>query len=98
MCFCACLATGGVLVWQDILRLLTLWFRYGATVDVQAALQDGFAHVNIDTWLNVIPQIIARIHNNVPAVRQLVQSLLIRIGRHHPQVSPGTSLNYLLGP
>lgn len=41
---------------QDILRLLTLWFQYGSAPDVEAALADGFGHVNIDTWLVVIPQ------------------------------------------
>lgn len=42
---------------QDILRLLTLWFNYGHAPDVEAALQEGFAHVSIDTWLAVIPQV-----------------------------------------
>ncbi|KAM1650754.1 hypothetical protein ACFXTH_003293 [Malus domestica] len=70
---------------QDILRLLTLWFNHGATAEVQMALQKGFAHVNINTWLVVLPQIIARIHSNNYAVRELIQSLLVRIGQSHPQ-------------
>lgn len=70
---------------QDILRLLTLWFNHGATTEVQIALQRGFAHVNINTWLVVLPQIIARIHSNNRAVRELIQSLLVRIGQSHPQ-------------
>lgn len=75
---------------QDILRLLTLWFNHGAATDVQAALQEGFQQLNIDTWLVVIPQIIARIHSPVPAVRNLIQALLTRVGRHHPQVPSET--------
>lgn len=71
---------------QDILRLLTLWFNYGATSEVQTALQKGFSHVKIEMWLVVLPQIIARIHSNNKAVRELIQSLLVRIGRGHPQV------------
>ncbi|XP_017970870.1 PREDICTED: serine/threonine-protein kinase TOR [Theobroma cacao] len=70
---------------QDILRLLTLWFNHGATAEVQTALQRGFTHVNINTWLVVLPQIIARIHSNNHAVRELIQSLLVRIGQSHPQ-------------
>uniref|UniRef100_A0A2P2LTC6 Serine/threonine-protein kinase TOR n=2 Tax=Rhizophora mucronata TaxID=61149 RepID=A0A2P2LTC6_RHIMU len=70
---------------QDILRLLTLWFNHGDTVEVQMALQKGFAHVKINTWLVVLPQIIARIHSNNHAVRELIQSLLVRIGQSHPQ-------------
>jgi len=50
------------------------------------ALQKGFSLVNINTWLVVLPQIIARIHSNTRAVRELIQSLLVRIGQSHPQV------------
>ena len=42
---------------QDILRLLTLWFNHGSAPDVEAALQEGFGRVSIDTWLVVIPQV-----------------------------------------
>ncbi|GLC61314.1 hypothetical protein PLESTB_001742500 [Pleodorina starrii] len=70
---------------QDILRLLTLWFNHGAYEEVRAALQEGFQLVSIDTWLLVIPQIIARIHTHNTDVRQLIHHLLVKIGRHHPQ-------------
>ncbi|KAL2621813.1 hypothetical protein R1flu_002018 [Riccia fluitans] len=70
---------------QDILRLLTLWFNHGACKQVQDALQDGFTRVNIDTWLAVLPQIIARVHSNTAAVRDLIQELLLKIGEEHPQ-------------
>ncbi|CAH1424055.1 unnamed protein product [Lactuca virosa] len=70
---------------QDILRLLTLWFNHGATADVQTTLHKGFSHVNMNTWLVVLTQIIARIHSNNHAVRELIQSLLVRIGQSHPQ-------------
>ncbi|XP_042007638.1 serine/threonine-protein kinase TOR-like [Salvia splendens] len=70
---------------QDILRLLTLWFNHGSTTEVQMALQRGFSLVSINTWLVVLPQIIARIHSNNHAVRELIQSLLVRIGQSHPQ-------------
>eukprot|EP00850_Spirogloea_muscicola_P011604 SM000072S21238 [mRNA] locus=s72:583526:601430:+ [translate_table: standard] len=70
---------------QDILRLLTLWFNHGAAPEVQAALRDGFGHVSVDTWLLVIPQMIARIHSQVAGVRSLIQGLLVQIGAHHPQ-------------
>ncbi|KAI6701523.1 hypothetical protein NL676_015847 [Syzygium grande] len=70
---------------KDILRLLTLWFNHGATIEVQMALQKGLTLVKINTWLVVLPQIIARIHSNNRAVRELIQTLLIRIGQRHPQ-------------
>ncbi|KAL8097331.1 hypothetical protein AgCh_030462 [Apium graveolens] len=70
---------------QDILRLLTLWFNHGARPEVQLAMQNGFTHVNINTWLVVLPQIIARIHSNNHALRESIQSLLVQIGENHPQ-------------
>ena len=70
---------------QDILRLLTLWFNHGAAPEVEAALVEGFGHVSIDTWLAVIPQIVARIHSNSTPVRGLIHQLLVRVGRQHPQ-------------
>jgi hypothetical protein len=72
-------------VQQDILRLLTLWFKYGNRCDVVAAIEDGFNQLSIDTWLNVIPQIIARINMPDDTIRQSVHNLLIRIGQEHPQ-------------
>ena len=46
---------------------------------------EGFGHVSIDTWLAVIPQIVARIHSNSSLVRSLIHQLLVRVGRQHPQ-------------
>ncbi|CAL9083464.1 unnamed protein product [Musa textilis] len=82
---CASTAKGVDDSLQDILRLLTLWFNHGATSEVQMALQKGFLHVKIEMWLAVLPQIIARIHSNNRIVRELIQSLLVRIGKGHPQ-------------
>ena len=41
---------------QDTLRLLTLWFKYGSIEDVSHAMAGGFSTVEVDTWLEVIPQ------------------------------------------
>ncbi|KYQ91695.1 protein kinase [Tieghemostelium lacteum] len=70
---------------QDTLRLLTLWFKHGAQKEVEAALMQGFNTISIDTWLQVIPQIIARIHAPVLPVRRLLHELLDNIGKEHPQ-------------
>jgi phosphatidylinositol kinase/protein kinase (PI-3 family) len=67
---------------QDILRLLTLWFSHGSHPDAETALRRGFNTISIDTWLAVIPQIIARIHtSHLPMIDELLQ----KIGRAHPQ-------------
>ncbi|KAG2232165.1 hypothetical protein INT48_006039 [Thamnidium elegans] len=70
---------------QDTLRLLTLWFKYGYQAEVSAAINEGFGTISIDVWLQVIPQLIARIHAPNATVRLLIHRLLSDIGREHPQ-------------
>ncbi|KAI0091642.1 phosphatidylinositol 3-kinase [Irpex rosettiformis] len=70
---------------QDILRLLTLWFKYGAHDDVSHAMATGFTNVEVDTWLEVIPQIIARIQTPSSNIRRNINHLLSDVGKHHPQ-------------
>ncbi|KAG8798931.1 phosphatidylinositol kinase- protein kinase tor1, partial [Serendipita sp. 400] len=55
------IALGGENPIQDSLRLLTLWFKFGADEEVSGVVADNFGTVSIDTWLEVIPQLIARI-------------------------------------
>ncbi|KAG0181763.1 phosphatidylinositol kinase- protein kinase tor1 [Apophysomyces sp. BC1034] len=70
---------------QDTLRLLTLWFKYAYHPEVSDAIKDGFGTISIDVWLQVIPQLIARIHAPNASVRTLIHHLLADIGREHPQ-------------
>eukprot|EP00003_Mantamonas_plastica_P010783 TRINITY_DN2025_c0_g1_i1.p1 TRINITY_DN2025_c0_g1~~TRINITY_DN2025_c0_g1_i1.p1 ORF type:complete len:2240 (+),score=782.23 TRINITY_DN2025_c0_g1_i1:702-7421(+) len=70
---------------QDTLRLLTLWFKYGEYPKVESMLKDGFNTVSIDTWLEVIPQIIARVHSSSLNVRRMIHELLTNVGKEHPQ-------------
>ena len=70
---------------QDTLRVLQLWFKYANEEHVEQALSEGFASVSIDNWLQVIPQIIARIHSPNAAVRRLIRDLLCQVGKAHPQ-------------
>jgi phosphatidylinositol kinase/protein kinase (PI-3 family) len=72
-------------VQPDILRLLTLWFAHGQRPEVHAALVKGFDLVSIDTWLAVIPQLIARIHSPNLQIRKLLHDLMKRIVIKHPQ-------------
>ncbi|XDG06455.1 hypothetical protein ABKA04_006070 [Annulohypoxylon sp. FPYF3050] len=70
---------------QDTLRLLTLWFAHGGSSEVNAAVTQGFGTVSVDTWLEVIPQLIARINQPNTRVRQSIHNLLADVGRNHPQ-------------
>lgn len=71
-------------VQQDILRVLTLWFAHGHRTDVHAALEKGFRSVSIETWLIVIPQLIARIHTPYPRIQKQLHRLLVAVGKQHP--------------
>lgn len=70
---------------QDTLRLLTLWFKYGYHDQVNIAISQGVGSVSIDVWLEVIPQIIARIHISNSLIRSAIAQLLNLVGRAHPQ-------------
>lgn len=70
---------------QDTLRLLTLWFAHGGDPDVDKAISDGFHTVSVDTWLEVIPQLIARINQPNRKVRESIHGLLANVGKAHPQ-------------
>ncbi|KAG5176073.1 phosphatidylinositol 3 and 4-kinase-domain-containing protein [Tribonema minus] len=84
------------LVQQDLLNLLTIWFRHGALPEVHAVLSAGLERVHavlsaglerveLDNWLGVVPQLIARINIAHQPSRQLLHALLDRLGRRHPQ-------------
>ncbi|EEB07626.1 phosphatidylinositol kinase Tor2 [Schizosaccharomyces japonicus yFS275] len=70
---------------QDTLRLLSLWFKFGSSNEVIRTLNEGFSTVNIDIWLDVLPQLIARIHSPKLNVRKSIHQLLSDVGRAHPQ-------------
>ncbi|KAJ5242888.1 uncharacterized protein N7469_001215 [Penicillium citrinum] len=70
---------------QDTLRLLTLWFTHGGDHEVNTVVTEGFTSVNIDTWLAVTPQLIARINQPNIRVRGSVHRLLAEVGKTHPQ-------------
>ncbi|KAJ1894882.1 phosphatidylinositol kinase- protein kinase tor1, partial [Kickxella alabastrina] len=45
---------------------------------------DGFNTVSLRTWLQVIPQILARIHNQFESTSKLIKQLLVEVGKFHP--------------
>ncbi|KTB17890.1 Serine/threonine-protein kinase TOR1 [Nakaseomyces glabratus] len=70
---------------QDNLRLLTLWFTFGGVEEANKAMHDGFGMIKIDNWLEVLPQLISRIHQPNPVVSKALLSLLSDLGKAHPQ-------------
>ncbi|CCK68465.1 phosphatidylinositol kinase-related protein kinase TOR1 KNAG_0B00160 [Huiozyma naganishii CBS 8797] len=71
---------------QDTLRLLTLWFTFGGQDEAADAMQAGFRLIKIDNWLEVLPQLISRIHQPNETVSRSLLSLLSDLGKAHPQV------------
>lgn len=70
---------------QDTLRLLTLWFKFGAIPEAAQAMSEGFNMIKIDKWLEVIPQLISRIHQPSQTVSRALFGLLTDLGKAHPQ-------------
>ena len=70
---------------QDTLRLLTLWFDCCNSRDIYDVLSQGIMQTPMEIWLQVIPQLIARIDTNKQFVAQLIHRLLTEFGRVHPQ-------------
>ncbi|KAB5566179.1 armadillo-type protein [Coniochaeta sp. 2T2.1] len=70
---------------QDTLRLCSLWLDFGGSAEVNTVVTEGFARISVDTWLEVIPQLIARISQPNKRVQQSVHNLLADVGRAHPQ-------------
>jgi tetratricopeptide (TPR) repeat protein len=72
-------------VQQDMLNLLTCLFRYGEQSSIATIVNECVETVAIDTWLGVLPQLLARIHIKSPSIRSVLHPLLVRLGEKHPQ-------------
>ncbi len=72
-------------VQQDMLNLLSCLFKYGELQDVATTINDGLDSIEMEAWLGVLPQLLARIHIKSEAIRSVLHSLLIRLGTKHPQ-------------
>lgn len=59
------------------LRLLTLWFQYGTDEEIEDEFIKGLAMLDIDVWLEVVPQLIARSTSSNKKIKYLIQQLLI---------------------
>jgi phosphatidylinositol kinase/protein kinase (PI-3 family) len=72
-------------VTQDMLCVLTIWFKYGKHQEVFNALESCLNMCHVDNWLGVLPQLIARIDHADALPRQLLHSLLAQLGTRHAQ-------------
>jgi FKBP12-rapamycin complex-associated protein len=72
-------------VQQDLLNLLSCLFKFGELEDVSQTINQGLELIEIEAWLGVLPQLLARIHIKSPSVRSVLHPLLVRLGTKHPQ-------------
>lgn len=67
-----------------LLRLVTLWFRYGEAASVTAAVQDKLNNTPLYSWLNAIPQLIARLGTPHLQLQCVLLSLLKKLAGQYP--------------
>jgi FKBP12-rapamycin complex-associated protein len=72
-------------VQQDMLNFLTCLFQYGEQAAIADMINECVESVPIETWLGVLPQLLARIHIKSPSIRSVLHPLLVRLGEKHPQ-------------
>ena len=71
---------------QDMLSVLSIWFRYSKVENLIPTLEQCLLHIHIDNWLGVLPQLIARIDHPEASARKVLHNLLSRLGTKHAQV------------
>jgi FKBP12-rapamycin complex-associated protein len=65
---------------------MMLWFDHGDRAEVFKNLRDNLKAVPVDTWLEVVPQLMARLDSQ-QNVGLLVKQVVIDVSKVHPQVS-----------
>ena len=71
---------------QDLLRLIDIFFTSASkNNDLLNLINECFNHIEVDAFLNVIPQLLCRFNINESNVLSVLILLLIKIGKAHPR-------------
>ena len=70
---------------QDTLKLLELWFKFGELSTIQEAVKRSYDKIDLTCWLNVVPQMIAKLDMPNIAVLSNVLDLIQYVGDKYPQ-------------
>ena len=70
---------------QDTLKLLELWFKFGDLSSIQEAVRNSYDKIDLTCWLNVVPQMIAKLDMKNNAMLSNVLDLLEYVGDKYPQ-------------
>lgn len=68
---------------QDTLKLLELWFKYGDQEAVSKIMQENYEKVDITCWLNVVPQMIAKLDIQDDIIKNNILNLLLHVFLFH---------------
>lgn len=69
---------------QNTLRLLKLWFRHGNIFEIEQIVRNGFDKIDLKVWIDVIPQLLARVDIKDPVIRKSLIDLLEKISMKFP--------------
>lgn len=61
------------------MRLLKLWFRHGNLIEIEEIIRKGFDTIDLKVWINVIPQLLARVDIKDIIIRKSLIDLLEKI-------------------
>lgn len=69
---------------KALLRLVTVWFRYGESTAVLIEVEAQLADTDISCWLMAIPQLIARLGTPFAPLQSVLVGLLKNIASRFP--------------
>ena len=73
---------------QDCLKLMTIIFEYSEDKSISEEFLNTFGRIGTDGWIDVVPQIIARLYTKNKkgsALSVVLREMLLRISENHPQ-------------
>ncbi|OMJ18872.1 Phosphatidylinositol 3-kinase tor2 [Smittium culicis] len=70
---------------QDLLQLLKIWFKYGHLTPVSEEMAKRFNDIDPICWIQVLPQIIARVDSPHIQIISTIKKLLIKLGKSYPE-------------
>jgi len=69
---------------KALLRLVTIWFRYGESETVLAEVEQQLADTSISSWLMALPQLIARLGTLHRPLQNVLINLLENVASQYP--------------
>ena len=70
---------------KDLLLLLNIWFQVGMDESIDKLMNEKIDTISLDSWILVIPQLLARINVTNPLIRNTLILLLKKIGLVNPR-------------